>query len=152
MADAGHAAGVRMRDSGAFGDPARPGAALLVECGQHWARGSETVALETTIRFLSALEVIEASEAARFSNGATIPSQALIEVTEAVTVESGDFRFTSDYAGLEVIPEAGTEIARDGARPVLTPYDDCVLVMPSKRSAPGETAVRLGRWTEHLSP
>ena len=40
MADAGHAAGTRMRDSGAFGDPARPEAALLVECGQHWQKDS----------------------------------------------------------------------------------------------------------------
>jgi hypothetical protein len=30
---------------------------------------------------------------------------------------------------------------------VLTPYDDCVLVMPSRRLTRGSTAVRLGRYT-----
>jgi hypothetical protein len=28
---------------------------------------------------------------------------------------------------------------------VRTPYDDCILIMPSRRLAPGLTAVRLGR-------
>ena len=69
-----------------------------------------------------------------------------IEVTHAVTVESPAFAFAAPYRGLEVIAAAGTEIARDGARPVRTPYDDCVVVMPSRRLVPGQTAIRLGRW------
>jgi hypothetical protein len=36
-------------------------------------------------------------------------------------------------------------IGHDGDRPVRTPYDDCVLVMPSRRLRPGESAVRFGR-------
>ncbi len=40
------------------------------------------------------------------------------------------------------------EAAR-GARPVLTPYDDCILVMPSQRLERGQTAVRFGRWADH---
>ena len=47
--------------------------------------------------------------------------------------------------GLEKIPRKGTLIAEDGDRPILTPYDDCILVMPSRRLTPGQTAVRLGR-------
>ena len=54
-------------------------------------------------------------------------------------------RELSERHRLEVIPEAGTVIARDGKRAVTTPYDDCVLVMPSLRLKPGQTAVRLGR-------
>ena len=45
-----------------------------------------------------------------------------------------------------MIPEAGTVIAYDGTLPVRTPYDHCVLIMPSRRLAPGFTAVRLGRF------
>ena len=70
----------------------------------------------------------------------------MIEVTHAVTVNGGRFRFTEDFQGLEVIPEAGTVIAHDGTRPIRTPYDDCVLIMPSRRLGPGLTAVRLGRF------
>jgi len=74
------------------------------------------------------------------------PPQKLIEVTEAVTIHSENFRFDADYKGLEVIARKGTEIARDGDRPVRTPYDECVLIMPSRRLTKGQTAVRLGRY------
>jgi len=145
VADTGHAAGTRMRDYGAFSDPASERNALLVECGQHWARGTERVALETTLRFLLATGAIEADLAARFgADGPTAP-QSVIQVTEAVTVVNADFAFAEPYRGLEVIARAGTEIARDGGLPIRTPYDDCILIMPSLRLSPGQTAVRLGR-------
>lgn len=41
--------------------------------------------------------------------------------------------------------EISGAIATDGAREITTPYDDCVLVMPARRLARGQTAVRLGR-------
>jgi hypothetical protein len=31
---------------------------------------------------------------------------------------------------------------------VRTPYDECVLIMPSRRLLPGQTAVRLGRYLD----
>jgi len=43
------------------------------------------------------------------------------------------------------VPKAGTLLARDGSVEVTTPYDDCVLIMPTRRPKKGETAVRLGR-------
>lgn len=145
VADAGHAAGTRLRDYGAFADPASPRNALLVECGQHWARGTEQVAIETTLRFLLAADMIDSSLAARFGADSPTAAQRVIAVTEAVTVKSADFTFAAPYRGLEVIARAGTEIARDAGQPIRTPYDDCILVMPSLRLSPGQTAVRLGR-------
>ena len=53
--------------------------------------------------------------------------------------------FVENYEGLEIIADAGTVIGYDGGQPVATPYDDCVLIMPSKRLRPGQTAVRFGR-------
>jgi hypothetical protein len=47
-----------------------------------------------------------------------------------------------------VIAKAGTVIAYDGSEPIRTPYDGCVLIMPSRRLARGFTAVRLGRFVE----
>ncbi len=145
VADSGHAAGTRLRDYAGFADPASAKNALLVECGQHWRAGSETVALETAIRFLAATGTIEAATARAYGADAPPPPQHLIEVSEAVTVMSEDFAFEEPYRGFEVIPEAGTVIARDGTRVIATPYDNCVLVMPSLRLKPGQTAVRLGR-------
>ncbi|MDX1575482.1 MAG: succinylglutamate desuccinylase, partial [Kiloniellales bacterium] len=148
VADRGHAAGTRLRDYAAFADPESAKAALLVECGQHWRAGTEAVALETAIRFLAATGTLEPATARAYwvlgSCGPT-PPQRLIEVSEAVTVTSDRFDFVEPYRGFEVIAKAGTVIARDGARAIRTPYDDCVLVMPSLRLKKGQTAVRLGR-------
>ena len=41
---------------------------------------------------------------------------------------------------------AGTVMAHDGEEPIVTPYDDCVLIMPSRRRQRGQTAVRFGRY------
>jgi predicted deacylase len=144
--DAGHAAGRRMRDYGAFSDSASPRAALLIECGQHWEKATAEVAIETTERFLLAAGVLPPDRAARFF-GEPRSSQRVVSVTDAVTIQSDRFAFVADYRGLEVIPHAGTLIARDGSRDIRTAYDDCVLIMPSRRLHRGQTAVRLGRFT-----
>ena len=75
------------------------------------------------------------------------PRQRVITVTEAVTITADRFEFASDFRGLEVLSPKGTLIGRDGTREIRTPYDDCVLIMPSRRLTKGQTAVRLGRFT-----
>ena len=145
VVDKGHAAGKRMRDYAAFDDDASPKAAVLVECGQHWEKSSATVALEATLRFLKSFDMLDAA-AQRHIPAASPPQQRTIEVTEAVTVKADRFEFTDRYIGLEVIPRAGTVLGVDGDTPVTTPYDDCVLIMPSRRLTRGQTAVRLGRF------
>lgn len=146
VADKGHKAGLRMRDHGAFGEADTPQNSLLVECGQHWQKPSRAVAIETMLRFLIAMGQATPDILARHGIADTRPAaQTFVEVTEAVTIESEDFRFRKEYRGLEIIPEAGSVLADDGAKPVRTPYDNCVLIMPTKRLRPGQTAVRLGR-------
>jgi predicted deacylase len=146
VSDEGHAGGRRMRDYGAFGDPAEPQNALLVECGQHWERASEAVAKETLVRFLARAGIAPPGWAARHLPKRKPAPQRIIEVTHAVTIKSPEFRFAADYRGLEVIPKKGSVLGHDGDAPVKTPYDDCVLIMPSRRLQPGQTAVRLGRY------
>ena len=59
---------------------------------------------------------------------------------------SSRFSFAAPYTGLEVLEKAGTIIGDNDGVPVTTPYDDCVLVMPSVRQArAGVTVVRLAR-------
>lgn len=144
--DAGHSAGRRMRDYAAFDDPASPKAALLVECGQHWEQRAAEVAIDTTWRFIAAAGILPREQAAAILS-VPAPAQRVVSVTEAVTITGDRFEFTADYRGLEVVPRAGTVIARDGGREVRTPYDECVLIMPSRRLLRGQTAVRLGRFT-----
>ena len=148
MCDAGHSAGPRMRDYGGFGDPGSAKTALLIECGQHWEQRAAEVANDVTLRFLIALGVVTGEDVAALGGpdfDAT-PRQRVIEVTQAVTISGERFDFIDDYRGLEVIPKEGTVIAHDDQHEVRTPYDDCVLIMPSRRLLRGQTAVRLGRY------
>jgi predicted deacylase len=150
MCDAGHAAGPRMRDYGGFGDPESPKTALLIECGQHWERRSAQVATDVMLRFLIALGVVTRDDAASLGEDDfdAQPPQRVIEVTEAVTITGDRFDFVEDFRGLEVIPQKGAVIGHDGGREIRTPYDNCILIMPSRRLLRGQTAVRLGRYVD----
>jgi hypothetical protein len=150
MCDKGHAAGPRMRDYGGFGDPLSPKTALLIECGQHWERRAAEVATDVMLRFLVALDCVTRDDVAALGGPdfAAQPKQRVIEVTQAVTISGDHFDFVEDFRGLEVLPEKGSLIGRDDGKEVRTPYDNCVLIMPSRRLVKGQTAVRLGRFVD----
>ena len=149
LIDTGHPAGLRMIERGAFGDPDDARTALLIECGQHWERGAEAVALDTLLRFLGHSGALPAGFVqAQLQHVGRMPSQhqQLIRVTEAVVARSLDFRFVREFQGLEVLAQAGEPIATDGAQRIVAPYDQCVLVMPGATHLKvGATMVRLGR-------
>lgn len=146
IVDEGHPEGRRMRDYADFGDPASPRNAILVECGQHWEARAVDVARDSTARFLLQSGIVEAAD---LPDGWLRPdpaAQRVIRVTEPVVASTMDFRFAGPYTGLETFAEAGAVIAWRDGQPVVTPYDHCVLVMPSLRQLrPGVTVVRLGR-------
>lgn len=144
--DDGHLSGRRMRDYDGFDDLGSAKNALLVECGQHWQRETGSVAIETVLRFLWHLDMLAGSVIAAHLPAKPPPMQRVIEVTDAVTITGPEFHFSRKFKGLEVIARAGTLIGHDGVTPVLTPYDNCVLVMPTHRLGRGHTAVRLGRY------
>jgi hypothetical protein len=77
-----------------------------------------------------------------------MPPPALWDVTQTVVAMTRSFTFTAPFRGGDVIPRAGTLIARDGGVEIRTPHDDCLLVMPSPRVMRGHTAVRLARRVE----
>ena len=154
VVDAGHKDGVRMRDYGRFGLPDTEGQAadtrsLLVECGFHGDPASRAVAQDQCVRFLEQSGVISAEALAQQLPGWRLPDaprQWALEVTGPVVATSSAFKFVAPYTGLEVFEKAGTVIGDNDGVPVTTPYDDCVLVMPSVRQArAGVTVVRFAR-------
>ena len=154
VVDAGHQDGVRMRDYGRFGAPEDNGTrSLLIECGFHGDPASRAVAQDQCVRFLEQSGVVDAGTLAAQLPGwrqADAPRQWALEVTGPVVATSSAFRFAAPYTGLEVFAQAGTVIGWNGDAgagvPVTTPYDDCVLVMPSVRQArAGVTVVRFAR-------
>ena len=147
LLDTGHPAGLRMIERGAFSDPASPRTAVLTECGQHWERGAADVAVDTLLRFLLATDVVDESFGKPRLRLKPPAAQRVIRVTEAVVARTMNLKFASQLKGLEVIPKAGTVVASDGDTAWQTPYNDCVMVMPSMRHLkPGTTMVRLGRY------
>jgi predicted deacylase len=143
--DEGHADGVRMRDyAGGVGVAQRH--ALLLEAGQHWDDAALAHARDVTMRWLVATGLAARDAAAQRWLRPEAPALPAVRVTHRVVARTPDFAFLGNYTGGEVFSKAGTPIAIDAGEPVLTPYDDCVLVMPSLRQLrPGVTAVRLGR-------
>jgi len=146
IVDAGHAAGKRLRDYAFFDDSGDPRNALLIECGQHWEAAAPEVARQVTLRFLRHFGMAEPAFLDAHLEPVPMPPQKVIEVTEVVTIATDAFAFAVAASGLAVVPKAGTLLARDGDTDILTPYDDCVLIMPTRRPKQGETAVRLGRF------
>ncbi len=149
LIDTGHPAGLRMIERGGFGDPASARTALLIECGQHWERGAEAVAMDTLLRFLGHSGALPAAFVRQHLQrvGRVPPArQQLVRVTEAVVARHPDFRFVREFKGLQVLAKAGEPIATDGGATVCAPYDQTVLVMPSSvHMKVGTTMVRLGR-------
>lgn len=160
VVDAGHKDGVRMRDYGRFGLPDGEGEgqggdtrSLLIECGFHGDPASRAVAQDQCVRFIEQSGVLDADTLARQLPGWRLPDaprQWALEVTGPVVATSSAFRFVAPYTGLELFDQAGTVIGWNGdgsdGVPVATPYDGCVLVMPSVRQArAGVTVVRFAR-------
>jgi len=149
LLDTGHPAGLRMIERGGFGDPASPKKAVLIECGQHWEKRAADVALDTTLRFLRVTGAVDAAWTDPRLPLEPPSRQRTVRVTAPVVAKSMAFRFGQDWKGLEVVPQAGTLVARDGDTEWKTPYDDCVMVMPSMAHLkPGTTMVRLGRYAD----
>ena len=146
IVDGGHAAGKRLRDYAHFDEADDPRNAILIECGQHWESAAPEVATQVTLRFLQHFGMVDAAFLDMYLEPMPAPAQKVLEVTSVVTIGTDAFAFTVSASGLAVVPKAGTLLARDGDTEVFTPYDDCVLIMPTRRPKKGETAVRLGRF------
>ena len=140
VADPGHIAGRRLVDHAHFTKPGGSSAAVLVEAGQHWEAATITAMATTARRALGLYGIAGPAPA-------PLPEPPLLaRVTETVTATSHNFVFVRDFRGGEIIPEAGTVIAQDGAREIRTPHDNCLLVMPTPIAPRGHTAVRLARF------
>ena len=149
LLDTGHPAGLRMIERGGFGDPKSPKKAVLIECGHHWEKRSADVAIDTALRFLRVTGAVEEGWATSRLRLQPVVPQRVVRVTEAVVAKTMDFRFAKPWGGLEVVPKKGTEVAGDGDKVWVTPYDDCVMVMPSLiHLKPGTTMVRLGQYAD----
>ena len=143
VADHGHVSGRRIIDYGRFADAATPCAASLVEAGQHWQEATVDTMFASVAGLLRHLDGAAADAPEQDTR-----KQRFAEVTMAVTAATSSFAFVQSYRGGDVIARRNTLIALDGETEIRTPYDDCLLIMPSLRPSRGHTAVRLARFVE----
>lgn len=148
VADAGHVSGKRMIDYGRFADAQAAPMANLVEAGQHWQPGTAVTALACVAGLLRHIGVVGDDAPLPAAPPPHAGARRYAQVTAAVTAGTASFAFTQTYRGGDVIARRNTLIALDGDTEIRTPYDDCLLVMPSLRPSRGHTAVRLARVVE----
>ena len=154
IVDTGHKDGVRMRDYGRFSDPeAQEARSLLLECGFHGDPDTPAIALDLIARFLLASDIVEAQDLPSTWRRANPDQQHVLQVTHAIVAPSMQVHFTENWQGLETLSQAGSVIGYADDQPLLTPYDNCTLVMPSLRQLrPGVTVVRLAQNYQPVSP
>lgn len=143
VSDHGHENGRRLIDYARFADPGAAPVASLVEAGQHWSDDTVAVAMRATAGLLSGLGI-----AAVADTPARAGPARFARVTHAITANTSHFAFVQPYRGGAVVAERNTLIAMDGDTEVRTPYDDCLLVLPSLRPGRGHTAVRMARFED----
>lgn len=105
---------------------------------------SRDVAQNQCARFLQAAGVLSVADVAQQLpgwRGLDAPQQWALDVTGPVVATGAQLRFAEPYCDLEIIAQAGTVIGWNDGAPVTTPYDDCVLVMPSTRQARASVTV-----------
>jgi predicted deacylase len=144
VADHGHVGGRRLIDYSRYSDPATPCAASLVEAGQHWDGMTVDTMLTSVAGLLRHLDMV--AEHPALPPPPVGINHRFAEVTMVVTAATTGFAFVQPYRGGDIIPRRNTLIALDGETEIRTPYDDCLLVMPSLRPSRGHTAVRLARF------
>ncbi len=118
---------------------------LLVECGYHWKKETAVTALDVALFFLKALDMITPEFLKEHATNNPPPPLREMEITDGVYSKTNAFKFTRHYNGMEVIEKAGAVIARDGNAEIVTPYDNCVLVMPNHSIRADMRVVRFAR-------
>jgi len=136
----GLGSGTPLIQYGAFGEASHHGAAMVVECGQHFKTSAGDVALAATQGFLAhfgliARNVTEATNAA--------PARRY-ELLQTCMVKSTAFRFVKPCVGFEVFAQ-GELIAINGDEEIRALCDDCTILMPTREPIVGREAVYLAK-------
>jgi succinylglutamate desuccinylase len=139
--------GYHLIDYNAFRQENSSAVALIVECGQHFARSSVDNAWLTAIRMLQVCGVVDPAVAAELLATAVTPASAPIErfeIIQPVIAESDHLEMLGNYAGFDAY-QFGACAAMDGHKPILAPFDDAIVIAPRPSPAKGQQAFAWGR-------
>jgi len=133
---AGLGSGTPLIQHGLHAGADAPGAAVVVECGQHFKQSAADLATEVTMRFLAHFGLVERAPAAP-----PAPQQRY-ELLQTHIIQSEDFRFVRPLIGFETFAK-GELIANNGPDEIRAPCDDCTVFMPAQKVIVGREAVYL---------
>lgn len=135
----GLGSGIPLIQHGQHGLPeGRAGAAMVVECGQHFLRSASDLAVAVSQDFLAHFGLIEARPAA------AAQPQRRYQLLQTCMVKTPEFRFVRPVVGFEVFAK-GELIATDGDEEIRALCDDCTILMPTRLPIVGREAVYLSR-------
>ena len=135
----GLGSGTPLIQYGQFGQAGGRGAAMVVECGQHFRQGTSDLASSVARAFLAHFGLIARDPAA-------LPAapQRRFQLLQTCVIKTSEFRFVRPCIGFEVFAK-GELIATDGADEIRAPCDDCTILMPARAVHVGREAVYLSR-------
>jgi predicted deacylase len=114
------------------------GAALVVECGQHFKQATADLATSVALDFLGHFGLIEMPPPRRAA-----PLRRF-ELLRTHVIQQPDFAFVRPVIGFETFAR-GELIATDGALEIHAPCDDCTIFMPARKAIVGREGVYLTR-------
>ncbi|RZL63032.1 MAG: succinylglutamate desuccinylase [Variovorax sp.] len=120
-------------------DQSTAGAALVVECGQHFRQSAADLATATALEFLVHFGLI-----ARDGPAPARAPQRRFELLQTLMVKTTEFRFTRPLIGFETFAKDEL-IGTDGTDEIRAPCDDCTIFMPTRAPIVGREAVYLTR-------
>jgi predicted deacylase len=136
----GLGSGTPLIQHGRHGEADGPaGAALVVECGQHFLQSAADLATAVSLDFLAHFGLIDADPA----RPAPAP-QRRFELLQTRMIQTESFRFVRPLVGFETFAE-GELIATDGPDEIRAPCDDCTVLMPARRAIVGREGVYLAK-------
>jgi len=116
--------------------PEAPGAALVVECGQHFKQATSDLAVEVALDFLGHYGLID-----REVPPPTVPPRRF-ELLRTHVIQHESFAFVRPLIGFETFAE-GELIATDGPVEIRALCDDCTIFMPARKAIVGREGVYL---------
>jgi hypothetical protein len=135
----GLGSGTPLIQYGAFGEASLHGAAMVVECGQHFKTRSGDVALAAAQGFLAHFGLIDRS----VTPAPPAPARRF-ELLQTCMIKSSAFRFVKPCVGFEVFA-MNELIATDGDEEIRALCDDCTILMPAREPIVGREAVYLAK-------
>jgi len=133
----GLGSGTPLIQHGRHGHADGPGAAMVVECGQHFKQSSADLAVAVSYDFLGHFGLIDRAP------GPAEP-QRRFELLRTHVIATTEFAFTRLVVGFETFAQDEL-IATDGDLEIRAPCDDCTIFMPARVAIVGREGVYLTR-------